>query len=232
MVALYRHIVDGHRRDGAGAVTGREGDVGVPLCGRGEGEDGEVFAALADIVRGTGDGDGLVGGRCRGTAVCVIHSVVPCGGRDDELRRACGDSVVDSHLEFAYHALQRHRLATGVGIDRQREGLVEGVVGLDPGDGVGGSVDGGRKATGGHEVEGVGAEGEVEGRRAEIGGGVVVLVDGLHEGVVNVVEDPHVGHRSAVGGEVFGVLYPVSRAVEGDGFGWCFCCVLAASREQ
>ena len=49
-VALDGYVVDGHRRDGAGAVAGREGDVGVPLCGRGEGEDGEVFAALADIV--------------------------------------------------------------------------------------------------------------------------------------------------------------------------------------
>lgn len=51
-VALDGYIVDGHGGDGAGAVAGREGDVGVPLCGRGEGEDGEVFAALADIVRG------------------------------------------------------------------------------------------------------------------------------------------------------------------------------------
>ncbi len=31
-VTLDGHVVDGHRRDGAGAVAGREGDVGVPLC--------------------------------------------------------------------------------------------------------------------------------------------------------------------------------------------------------
>jgi len=97
---------------------------------------------------------------------------------------------------------------------------------------VGGSVDGGRKATGGDEIEGVGAEGEVEGRRAKIGCRVVVLVDGLNEGVANIVEHPHVCHAAAVGGEVFGVLRPVARTIKRDGFGWCFCCVLAASREQ
>lgn len=109
---------------------------------------------------------------------------------------------------------------------------MEGVVGLYPSDGVIGGVDGGRKATGGDEIEGVGSKGEVEGRRAEIGCRVVVLVDGLHEGVVNVVEDPHVGHAAAVGGEVFGVLRPVAGAVKRDGFSWCFCCVFAAGREQ
>jgi len=61
-VTLYRHIIDGHRRDGAGAVAGREGDIGVPLCGAAEGEYGEVLAAFADIIRGTGYGDGLIGG--------------------------------------------------------------------------------------------------------------------------------------------------------------------------
>ncbi len=50
-VTLDGYIVDGHRRDGVGAVAGREGDVGVPLSRAAEGEYGEELAALADIIR-------------------------------------------------------------------------------------------------------------------------------------------------------------------------------------
>ena len=87
---------------------------------------------------------------------------------------------------------------------------------LRPGDSLGGGVEGGRSATGGDEIEGVGAVGEGDGGRAEIGCCVVGLVDSLDEGGAYIVQYPDVGHGIAVGGEVFGGRLPVAGAGESD----------------
>lgn len=87
---------------------------------------------------------------------------------------------------------------------------------LCPCDSLGGGVEGGRSATGGDEIEGVGAVGEGDRGRAEIGCRIVGLVDSLDEGGAYIIENPDVGHGIAVGGEVFGGGLPVAGAGEGD----------------
>lgn len=58
---------------------------------------------------------------------------------------------------------------------------------------------------------------KVKSRSAEIGRRVVVLVDCLYKGAAYVVQYPYVGHRGAVGGEVFGIVpLPVALGVERD----------------